>query len=670
MNPLTLVLLAGLLVALSGLPALLDGRPGSRRLSAGLALLAGGLGLVGVGGSLAGAAPLGLRLDWPTLGDPSLGLDALSAFFLAPVFLVGGLGALYGLGYARESAGREPAPLYWGLLLAGMILLLVARHAAAFLLGWELMALAAFFLVSTHHELPETRHASWLYLAATHVATLALLALFAIWQASLGTLELRPVVAGGIGPGAALAVFLLALLAFGIKAGLAPLQVWLPPAHAAAPTHVSAILSGVVLKMGIYGLLRFLSLLPAPPPAWGGLVLLLGVISGLLGVIQALGQHDLKRLLAWHSVENIGIILLGLGLALLGRSGGHPLLVTLGLGGCLLHVWNHALFKALLFLGAGAVLRQTGTRNLDRLGGLARRMPWTAALFLIGAVAICGLPPLNGLVSELLIFLGLLQGAASSVGSAATALAVPALALIGALALACFIKVFGAVFLGQARTPAAEGATEVPWSMRLPMLVLAGGCLTIGLAPALVAPLLDRTIDAWLPAAPLLSPPLAGVDALGALGVLQPLLALLAALLLAGLLRLASRPAAAPTWDCGYARPDARMQTSASGLARPLVLLSGGILRAQRQGREVQGTFPGPATLRTEVRDGVLDRLLLPALQRLSRRLNWFHRFQQGLSQTYVLYILIAVVLLLGTLLPVQDLAELWRMPAQPGGTP
>lgn len=375
MNPLTLVLLAGLLAALSGLPALLDGRPGSRRLSAGLVLLAGLLGLVGVGGSLAGAAPTGLWLDWPTLGNPSLGLDALSAFFLAPVFLVGGLGALYGLGYSKGTGGREAAPLFWGLLLAGMTLLPLARHAVAFILGWEVMALAAFLLVSTHHELPETRHASWLYLAATHVATLALLALFAIWQASLGTLELRPVEPGGIGPGAGLAVFLLALLAFGIKAGMAPLQVWLPPAHAAAPTHVSAILSGVVLKMGIYGLLRFLSLLPAPPPAWGGLVLLLGAISGLLGVIQALGQHDLKSLLAWHSVENIGIILLGLGLALLGRSGGHPLLVTLGLGGCLLHVWNHSLFKALLFFGAGSVLRQTGTRNLDRLGGLARHMP-------------------------------------------------------------------------------------------------------------------------------------------------------------------------------------------------------------------------------------------------------------------------------------------------------
>jgi hydrogenase-4 component B len=660
-----LVLVAALLAALSGLPALASPSARGRVASAGLALASGLLGLAGSLAALAGGATVALRLDWPALAHPELALDGLSAFFLVPVFLVGGLGALYGLGYRGNApGGRDGAPLFWGLLMAGMILLLLARQAFAFLLGWETMALAAFMLISTSHETAETRRASWLYLAATHVASLALLALFALWQSSQGTLDLRPIAPGSLSHGGALAIFLLALLAFGIKAGMAPFQVWLPPAHAAAPTHVSALLSGVVLKMGIYGLLRIFSLLPVPPPAWGGLVLLLGVASGLLGVIQALGQHDLKRLLAWHSVENIGIILMGLGLALLGRSAGRPAWVALGLGGCLLHVWNHGLFKSLLFLGAGAVLRQTGTREIDRLGGLARRMPWTAAGFLVGAVAICGLPPLNGLVSELMIFLGLLQGApAGPASSPATALAVPALALIGALALACFVKAYGAVFLGQPRTERAAEAREVPWSMRLPLLALAAGCVAIGLAPALVLPLLDRAVAAWTPAAPALHPPLALHFPLGAVGVLQPLLAVLAAGAGLALLRRAPRAASAPTWDCGYAAPTARMQTSASGLARPLVLLFRGVLHARRAGREVEGIFPGPAGLRTEVRDGVLDSVLLPALRRLSRRLDWFHRFQQGLSQHYVLYILIAVVLLLGTLLPLDELASLWRLP-------
>ena len=658
-DSMTLVLSGGLLAAVSGVPALLGGRAWGW-LSTGLALLAAALGLAGVALVLGGKATV-LLLDWPDLGHPSLLLDALSAFFLAPVFLIGGLGALYGQGYRGGRVERSAGPLGWGLLMAGLALLLLARQAMVFLLGWEMMALSAFFLVGTHHDQPEVRRASWLYLAATHVAFLALLALFALWQGSQGSLELLPVPQGGMAPGTALGIFLLALLAFGLKAGMTPLQIWLPPAHAAAPTQVSAMLSGVVLKVGIYGLLRVLSLLPTPPPAWGGLVLLLGAVSAPLGVIQALGQHDIKRLLAWHSVENIGIILMGLGLALLGRSLGRPDWVVLGMGGCLLHVWNHALFKSLLFFGAGAVARGAGTRELDRLGGLARLMPWTAACFIAGAVAICGLPPLNGLVSELMIFLGLLRGAPAGAG-AAVALTAPLLALVGALALACFIKVGGAVFLGTARTPQAALAREAPWSMRLPMLALAALCLGIGLAPILVAPLLDRTIAAWLPAAPLLHPPLASLVPLRELGLMSALLVPLASLALLLLARRA-RSASAPTWDCGYALPTPRMQTSAAGLARPLVLLFSALLRPHRTGREVGGLFPDAAHLQTEVRDGVLDRVLLPAFRDLSRRLDWFHRFQQGLSQHYVLYILIAVIVLLSTLLPLEELGGLWRLP-------
>jgi hydrogenase-4 component B len=593
-------------------------------------------------------------------------MDGLAAFFLVPVFLMGGLGAVYGLGTARDTGRRDLLPLYWGLLVAGMVLLLLAGQAVLFLFGWECMALAGFFLIGSGHERPDARHASWLYLAATHVATLALLALFALWEQVTGSMDLLPVNAGILDPGAALALFLLALLAFGIKAGLAPFQFWLPPAHAAAPTHVSAMLSGVVIKMGVYGMLRVLSLLPPAPPAWGGLLLLLGVASAVLGVIQALGQHDLKRLLAWHSVENIGIIFMGLGLAMLGRSLQHPTWVVLGLGGCLLHVWNHGLFKPLLFMGAGAVVYRTGTREIDRLGGLAHPMPWTAALFLLGAVAICGLPPLNGLASELLVFLGLMQGITNhGEGTAAIALAAPALALVGALALACFIKVYGAVFLGTPRTGLSAPKGEVGPAMRAPMLVLAALCLAIGVYPVGVAPLLDHAIAAWMPAPARTLPPLAGLAPLAPLGQLALLLVGTALLIGVMMKRKRARAVVSPTWDCGYALPTPRMQTSASSLARPLILLFSGILRPGRMGQEVHGLFPAGSSLHTEVRDGVLDRVILPVVHELDRRLGWFHRFQQGMTQHYVLYIVIVLILLLSTLLSLEPLGRGWHFPLQ-----
>ena len=287
-------------------------------------------------------------------------------------------------------------------------------------------------------------------------------------------------------PWSATAIFVLALVGFGLKAGIMPLHVWLPGAHANAPSHVSAIMSGVMIKMGIYGLVRVLVLLPTPPLAWGYVLLGLGVVSGVLGVAFAVGQHDLKRLLAYHSIENIGIIVIGLGLALIGRTLDRADWIVLGLGGALLHVWNHALFKSLLFLSAGSVIHATGTREIDRLGGLAKAMPRTSLAFLVGAVAICGLPPLNGFVSELLIYLGLFGTLGIGEGGACpmAAFAAPALALIGGLAVACFVKVFGVVFLGTARSEDARHAHESAWSMLGPMGVLMGCCLFIGLFPA------------------------------------------------------------------------------------------------------------------------------------------------------------------------------------------
>ncbi len=423
-----------------------------------------------------------------------------------------------------------------------------------------------------------------------------------------------------------------------------PLHVWLPGAHAAAPSHVSALMSGVLIKMGIYGLLRTAAGFEHPPLWWGGALLGLGAVSAVLGVAFAIGQHDVKRLLACHSVENIGIICMGMGLALLGRAVGEPALVLLGLAGALLHVWNHGLFKALLFLGAGSVIHATGTRELDRLGGLLRRMPATGLLFLVGAVAICGLPPLNGFVSELLIYLGLFSAAAATQGRwwIATAFAAPALALVGALALACFVKAFGAIFLGEPRSPHSLRAREAPRTMLLPMIALAACCAGIGLAPALVAPALDSAAAAWGVHAPL-----ASAVPLGRISLAAALLVAALALAAAALAYRVRRARTAPTWDCGYAVPAARMQYTSSSFAQMLVGLFAFALRPEETVPRLTAPFPAPSAYHGEVPDAVLDRLLLPLLRAGANAFESLRFIQRGNVQAYLGYILLTLVLLL-----------------------
>jgi hydrogenase-4 component B len=660
---LDLILFAIALAALSGVPGLCLGRTGvaGERVAVAGMTAAAAAGLAGALAGLCANGAEGSFFPWPAAGGGQVGLDPLSAFFLVPVFLMGALGPVYGLGYwpqRRHPGNGRKLRLFWGLMVAGMALLIISRHALSFLLGWEFMALSAFFLVSTEDHRRESRQAGWIYLIATHVGTLTLFALFALWRWATGSYLFLPAAEGTLSFGLVNLLFVLALLGFGLKAGMMPLHFWLPGAHAAAPSHVSAMLSGVVLKTGIYGLVRWLSLFPDPPVAWGGLILLLGAVSGLLGVVFAIGQHDLKRLLAYHSVENIGIILMGLGVAMLGRSAGRPEWVALGLAGCLLHVWNHSLFKALLFFCAGSVVHGTRTRQIDRLGGLAKAMPWTAACFLVGAVAICGLPPLNGFVSEWFVYLGLLSRAtASGAGASVAVIGVPALAMVGALAVACFVKVYGTVFLGEPRTGAAARAHESPLAMRLPMVALAACCALIGLAPALVAPALDAASACWMAGAARIGP-------LAPLGVVS-VLALSLLLCAAGLARLlrprgGAVPRTGPTWDCGYARPDARMQYTATSFAQSIVLLFNRVLRPHGRRPRVLGLFPAPTHTHSHVDDAVLDRLLLPAGARIEAGFSWFHRFQRGLTQHYVLYILLTLLVLLGTQVPFRALVAKW----------
>jgi hydrogenase-4 component B len=397
--------------------------------------------------------------------------------------------------------------------------------------------------------------------------------------------------------------------------------------------------------------MRVTSLLPNPPLEWGVVVLGLGVVSGVLGVAFAIAQHDLKRLLAYHSIENIGIIVMGLGLALIGRSLDRADWVILGLSGALLHVWNHALFKSLLFLSAGSVIHAAHTREIDRLGGLAQGMPWTALGFLVGAVAICGLPPLNGFVSEFLVYVGLFRALGNPEGPSfsGAAFAAPALALIGAMALACFVKVYGAVFLGIARSEHARHAHEAPPAMLGPMGVLAACCFLIGLAPLLVAPLLGQAVSAWAPNLTDAGPRLVTLASLDWIAVMS--LGLTAALLVASAVlwqRLRhSAVQQAATWGCGYVAPTPRMQYTSSSFAQMLVGLFGWALRPRTHRPGNLPRFPQKTDFHSEVPDPVLNEAVLPAFRFGAWLFSWFRVFQQGSIQTYVLYIFIALIALL-----------------------
>ena len=499
---------------------------GAGALSSLLARWSGRLAL-GVGhlAALAGAVVgLGVSLG-VLLGDPgrtltqplpvlfpfarlSLSVDGLSAYFLLVISLVAVAAAIYGPAYLRAHSpdagpARQAAQvLALNVFLGCMAFVCCAGDALTFLLCWEGMTLASYVLVVSDDRDGENARAGLLYMVMAHGGTALLLVAFLALTERAGAFDFAALraAAGDLDGTTRTTLFFLALGGFATKAGVVPLHVWLPRAHPAAPSHVSALMSGVMLKVAIYGILRFAFDLLAPvagplPSSWGWTVLVVGTTSAVLGVLYALQQHDLKRLLAFHSVENIGIILIGVGLAMIlwRREDAGGALATVALTAALLHTVNHAAFKGLLFLGAGSVLCRTHVRNMEELGGLARRMPWTAGLFLLGAVAISALPPLNGFVSEWLTFQALLGGASRFHGPAGLVIVFSAamLALTGGLAAACFAKAFGVTFLGRPRTPHAEHATEAPPSMIAGMVWLAALCVALGVAPGYAMRLLD-----------------------------------------------------------------------------------------------------------------------------------------------------------------------------------
>jgi hydrogenase-4 component B len=609
---------------------------------------------------------------WPSLIPYvrfSVKLDALSAFFLLIVSILALAISIYSLGYARGFYGRKSVGVlgaFYNVLLLATNLVFVSDNAFFFLIAWEIMALTAYCLVSFEHEQPETRNAGVLYFIMSHIGTGCLILGFLLLFQTSGDYGFGGFhhLGESMSPGARTATFLLFLVGFGVKAGLVPLHIWLPAAHPVAPSNISAFMSGVLIKTGIYGLTRvFFDFLGAPPMWWGVTVLTIGTVSAVLGVLYALMQHDLKRLLAYHSIENIGIILMGLGAALMFLHSGKPVLGTLALIAGLYHTINHAIFKALLFLGAGAVLHSTHTRDMEQMGGLIKRMPVTAFCFLVGAVAISALPPLNGFVSEWLTYQALLQGFGSTdrllrlmfpIGGAM-------LALTSALAAACFVKAFGITFLAQARSDRAAQAHEASPSMLVGQGILAVACVFLGLFPTVLLRLFDpltqqltgQQLSAQLTRANGLV--IGNVVAVGGtvstLGIAVVGVALLAIpLILWLLLSRHSKVRIGPTWDCGLRGLTPQMEYSATGFSKPIRMIFKALFRPRREVQREYDYSPYFAkTIRfeshvEEVFEKRLYRPLNRAVLRLSRRMR---ALQAGSIQAYLIYIFLTLLSLL-----------------------
>jgi len=628
-------------------------------------LLTGGVGLFALGtrtavrGRLVSHEASGLTLGYS--------LDALSGWFLLVLAILGIAVAVYSLGYfAHSSPGRTAfVGVAFNVLLGAVEMVFVAGGAIAFLLAWELMTLATTALVATEHEHAQTRRAAFLFLALSHLGTGCLVAGFFLLASGGASLELADI----LGPGAAATpfrdtVFLLFLAGFGVKAGMIPLHVWLPEAHPAAPSPISALMSGVLIKTGIYGIFRVcVAGLGVPPLAWGGLVLAVGAVSMVLGVLYALMQHDLKRLLAYHSIENIGIILVAAGVGMISLAIGLPGLAVLALAASLLHVLNHALFKGLLFLGAGGVAAATGTRQIEHMGGLARRMPWTAGFFLLGAMAISGLPFLNGFVSEWLVFQSLLLGFHTS-SDTFVRLAFPIggalLGLTTALAAACFVKAFGITFLALPRGAGAAEARESSWLMLAPQAVLALACVAIGLFPGPVVSVLARLAEGLVGAPPGISGLQANVFRIAPTpGAFDGLSLPLAALAFAAALGLAALVAAraafarrpAPTWGCG-GELTADAEYTATAFSKPLMLIFGAIYRPTREVSTLETApyYASEVRYRAEVEptfERFVYRPLTRGVLRLAERMRVI---QAGSLHAYLGYVM-ALVLFLVVLL-------------------
>jgi formate hydrogenlyase subunit 3/multisubunit Na+/H+ antiporter MnhD subunit len=619
---------------------------------------------------LAGGAPVSLRLVWDEAHGPfCVEVDALSAFFLLPVLGLSALAAVYGghylLAYRRQKSLGAPW-FFFNAFVAGMVMVVVARTTVLFLMAWEVMSLAAYCLVTFEHEREEVRRAGWVYLVATHIGVAFLLFAFVLLGRDAGSTEFAAfgkLPADGVRRAGL--IFVLAVVGFGAKAGFVPFHVWLPEAHPAAPSHVSALMSGVMIKLGLYGVLRFLTFLGEPAPWWGPTLAGLGLVTGLVGVALGLQQRDMKRVLAYSSIENVGLIGLALGVGLWGRAAALPVVAVLGTAAGLLHIWNHTLMKGLMFFAAGSVLHATGTKDVEKLGGLMKRMPWTAGAMTAGAVAMAALPPLNGFVSEWLMYLGLMRCGFATGGSGGLAalFAVGLLALIGGLAAVAFARLAGIVLSGSPRSEAARHAHESsPW-LTVPMLVLVLLCSGVALEPRNIVGWMEGPLDQILACQPGQS--LATLDSsdvplylIGNVNAWILIAAAALALVLAVLVRKGGQ-VEGPTWGCGYARPTVRMQYTGSSFAEMAVeRLLPRSLRPHTSRRAPRGLFPSKSDFGSEYRDPVSERVYAPFFRRWSEGFARLRILQQGNVHVYLVYIVLTVILALASVS-----VRAWRVP-------
>ncbi len=586
------------------------------------------------------------------IGTASFRGDPLAAFFIFFISIGGLLAGVYSLGYMKlyQHEGRASFTTYYffmGLLVTAMLLVVLVQNALLFLIVWEIMSLASFFLVSFEHRKEAVRQAGLYYLIAMQVGVAALLAAFGWSSVLTGDLDFNAL--RTLEPVTATYIFLLFFIGFGTKAGFVPLHTWLPLAHPAAPTAVSAIMSGIMIKTGIYGILRMILLLGVPGHWLAYLVFGIALLAGILGVMHAIAQHDLKILLAYHSIENIGIIGMGIGVGMLGIIYHQEILVVAGFLGALLHVFNHFTFKSLLFYGVGIIYSKTHTREIEKLGGLVHRMPYTAALFLLGSLAISGLPLFSGFISEFAIYFGMVKSLAVNVVALnfTAGIGLAGLAFIGVMALLCFTKVFSVSFLGNARTNWPEPPTEASATMLAPMIVLALFILLVGIGTPLILPLLSGVVQQFLPTASFA----AGDEMAGLFLKINRALLIFGGLMVfffgvRWLLLRRRTVTIFKTWDCGYQAESSRIQYTASSFASSFLDLVSGFVPRRKQIGRPQEVFPARAQFESHSRDLAEKWLIQPIiswLQYFLRLLTWI---QSGRTQQYILYGLVFLIIL------------------------
>ena len=652
-----IIFIIGLLIIILGwIPAMIFFRaPRKINITGAFNVTAGSLlvlfsALKGISGNLHGIYTAPLEL---IIGSISFTLNPLASFFLIVISVVSILSSLFAPKYLQHyrsgPAALKAHWLFYSVLTASMMGVVSSQNAVFFLISWELMSLSSFFLVAFQNSKKEVRTSAWIYLVFTHIGTAFLLVMFTLLASSSGSFDFESFRnnSGHISRVSGSVIFIFAVIGFGTKAGLVPAHVWLPKAHPAAPSHVSALMSGVMIKTPLYGIIMVTSFIGTPPAWWGWLLLSLGLISGVFGVLMATTQHNLKRLLAYSSVENIGIITMGLGIGIIGISTGNSLLAGLGFAGGLMHVLNHSLFKSLLFLGAGSVQYATDSLEINSMGGLIKRMPVTGITFLIGAAAIAGLPPFNGFISEFIIYFGAfkhllttpLQNAIFSI------IVIGGLSLIGGLAIYCFTKVISVAFLGEPRSPAASKAAESGPGMLMPMIVFATLCTLIGLFPQPVLIFFRSAVSqAGGPLAgevqSALTGPLNNIQIIILITTgMVVLLAITRQILTAG-----REKTKAETWGCGYSDVNTKMQYTSSSFVQPLTSFINPVFKTKSPDVVTKEIFPRRRQFHTEISDVFMKKLFKPVYRSLSKYLSKLSIIQHGNVHIYVLYIIVALL--------------------------